>query len=69
MADEFGVPEPGNAKDYLDFLFALHDILADGVDIQANKEALTLLAQARIKFIDDFEAKHPGCGQGRALWR
>ncbi len=69
MADEFGAPEPGNAEDYQQFMLALYDLLADGRDLEAREDALSLIAQARLLLIDEFEAKHPGYGKGRAVWR
>ena len=69
MADEYGVPQPGDPEDYQQFMLALHDVIAHGGDIEAREDALLLIAQARLMLIDDFEAKHPGYGKGRAVWR
>jgi hypothetical protein len=34
-----------------------------------KREDLTLLHQARLKFLEKFEAKHPGYCKGRAIWK
>jgi hypothetical protein len=44
MADEYGVPQPGNAEDYQQFMLALHDVLAHGGDIEARQDALAVAA-------------------------
>ncbi|TPG41944.1 hypothetical protein EAH89_28275 [Roseomonas nepalensis] len=69
MPDKYGVPLPGNAEDYQQFMLGLYDLLAAARDLQAQAEAIEMLAKARRMFIEDFEAKHPGYGEGRAVWR
>ena len=68
MPDEFGVPQPGNAEDYQQFMLGLHDLIAEAADLQARPDAIQMLADARLLFIEEFGAKHPGYGKGRAVW-
>lgn len=69
MPDEFGVAQPGNAEDYQQFMLGLHDLIAEAADLQARSDAIHMLADARLLFIEEFEAKHPGYGKGRAVAR
>jgi hypothetical protein len=73
--DDFGreTDEMGHIKDpaerYQQFMLWLHDILAVAGDYGYSPEACQMLAQARLAFMYEFEARHPGYGKGRAVWR
>lgn len=73
--DSFGreTDDWGHIKDpaerYQVFMLGLHDMLADAGDYGYSQEACELLARARLTFMDEFEARHPGYGKGRAVWR
>ena len=73
--DDFGreTDEMGHIKDpaerYQQFMLRIHDMLADAGDYDYSPEACQMLAGARLKFMDEFEARHPGYGKGRAVWR
>ena len=69
MADEYGVPEPGNTQDYQQFMPRLYDLIAEAGDLQTRADAIQKLAEARLLFLEEFEQKHPGSGKGRAVWR
>jgi hypothetical protein len=57
------------AEAYQQFMLQLHDILAEAGDEGYSPPACHKLAEARLMFMDDFEARHPGYGKGRAVWR
>ncbi len=73
--DDWGreVDEYGRIKDeaerYQQFMLALRDILAEAGDDGYSPAACQRLAEARLLFMDEFEARHPGYGKGRAVWR
>jgi hypothetical protein len=50
-------------------MLELHDMLATAGDYGYSPEACQMLEQARLIFMDEFEARHPGYGKGRAVWR
>lgn len=66
--DEMGhIKDP--AERYQEFMLGLHDMLADAGDYGYSPDACRMLAAARLAFMDEFEARHPGYGKGRAVWR
>ncbi|UVO50284.1 hypothetical protein M0208_07025 [Sphingomonas sp. SUN019] len=73
--DGFGreTDEMGHIKDpaerYQVFMLGLYDMLADAGDYGYSPDACQMLDQARLAFMDEFEARHPGYGKGRAVWR
>lgn len=73
--DDFGreVDEMGHIKDpaerYQQFMLWMHDILAEAGDSEYSETACATLAEARLMFMNEFEARHPGYGKGRAVWR
>ncbi|MGV7216553.1 hypothetical protein [Bradyrhizobium sp. UFLA05-112] len=69
MPDSYGVPQPGNAEDYQQFMLALYDLIEDARNLGACGDGIETLKTARLLLLDDFEAKHPGYGSGRAVWR
>ena len=69
MPDEYGVPQPGNAEDYQQFMLGLYDTIEAAGNLHACPDAIEMLKKARRMFLDDFEAKHPGYGRGRAICR
>lgn len=73
--DDFGreTDEMGHIKNpaerYQQFMLRLHDTLADAGDYGYSPEACKMLAEARLAFMNEFEARHPAYGKGRAVWR
>ena len=73
--DDFGreTDEMGHIKDpaerYQQFMLRLYDAAADAGDYGYSAEAQKKLHEARLLFVDEFEARHPGYGKGRAVWR
>lgn len=57
------------AERYQQFMLAIFDLLAEAGDEGYSPEAGGKLAEARLLFMDEFEAKFPGYGKGRAVWR
>jgi hypothetical protein len=57
------------AEAYQQFMLGLFDMLAEAGDEGYCAEACEKLAEARLMFMDEFEARHPGYGKGRAVWR
>ena len=69
MPYSHGVPQPGDAEDYQQFMLALYDLMEAARDIHACPDGIEMLKKARMLLLDDFQAKHPGYGRGRAIWR
>ncbi|MDH2350029.1 hypothetical protein QCM77_40880 [Bradyrhizobium sp. SSUT18] len=69
MPDSYGVPQPGDAEDYQQFMLALYDLMEVARDIHACPDGIEMLKKARLLLLDDFETKHPAYGSGRAVWR
>jgi hypothetical protein len=66
--DKYGVlVDPG--EQYQEFMLGLYDTEALASELGYSVAALALLHQARLKFLEEFEAKHPGYGLGRAIWK
>jgi len=59
--------DPG--EEYQEFMLRLFDLEAEMGDAGCSKTALARLHESRLMFMDEFEAKYPGYGKGRALWR
>ena len=65
--DRYGIlVDPG--EQYQEFMLGLYDTAALARELGYSKKAVTLLHQARIAFLEEFKAKHPGYGKGRAIW-
>ncbi len=56
------------APAYHQFMLALYDTIAEAGDAGYSPEAVGRLREARLMVIDEFEARHPGRGAGRAIW-
>lgn len=69
MPDEWGVPLPDSPEDHQPFMLGLYDIIAEARDLGLAPEGIELLERGRLVLLDEFEAKHPGYGKGRAVWR
>lgn len=57
------------AEAYQHFMLGLFDILAEAGDEGYSPGGCQKLAEARLLFMDEFAARHPGYGKGRAVWR
>lgn len=56
------------AEQYQEFMLGIYDTEALARELGYSKQAVTLLRQARIAFLEEFKSKHPGYGTGRAIW-
>jgi len=66
--DQYGVPvEPAERMHQV--MFALHDIMDEAHQADFPEELLIELNRVRIQFLDEFERRFPGYGQGRSVWR
>jgi hypothetical protein len=50
-------------------MLQIYDLWALAEKYGYANEARGILNQARLRFIDEFEARHPGFGSGRAVWK
>ncbi|MGY3446873.1 hypothetical protein [Bradyrhizobium sp. USDA 4473] len=57
------------AERYQDFMLQIYDLWSLAEKYGYSKGARDTLNQARLSFMEEFEARHPGFGKGRALWR
>ncbi|MDE2464679.1 MAG: hypothetical protein KGO02_13315 [Alphaproteobacteria bacterium] len=57
------------AARYQDFVLQIYDLWALAEKYGYSREARDILNQARLKFMDEFQALHPGFGSGRAIWK
>ena len=57
------------AERYQDFMLRIYDLWALAEKYGYSREARDILNQARLKFMDEFQALHPGFGSGRAIWK
>ena len=57
------------AERYQDFMLQIYDLWALAEEFGYSKEARAVLNQARLTFMAEFEARHPGFGKGRAVWK
>jgi hypothetical protein len=61
LSDVFGDQHVGRARQ-------VYDLWSLAEEYGYSKEAREVLNQARHIFMKEFEARHPGVGQGRAVW-
>ena len=66
--DKYGVLVDPTER-YQDFMLLLYDLWAFAEEPGYSEEARATLNQARLIFMAEFEARHPGRGSGRAAWR
>ncbi len=57
------------AERYQDFMLQIYDLWALAEQYGYSKEARGILNQARLVFMQEFQARHPGFGSGRAVWK
>ena len=57
------------AERYQDFMLQVYDLWALAEEFDYSKDARAKLNEARHLFMTEFEAKHPGFGNGRAVWK
>jgi hypothetical protein len=57
------------AERYQDFMLQVYDLLALAEEFGYSKDARATLNKARHMFMAEFEARHPGFGSGRAVWK
>lgn len=50
-------------------MLGLYDLCAEAADCQFSEDLVDQLQRVRLAFMDEFVAKFPGHGKGRALWR
>ena len=50
-------------------MLQIYDLWALAEEFGYSKEARAVLNQARLTFMAEFEARHPGFGRGRAVWK
>lgn len=50
-------------------MLGLYDLQSDASVAEFSPEIVDELKQVRLRFMDEFEAKFPGYGKGRAVWR
>jgi hypothetical protein len=56
------------AEQYQEFMLELYDIEALAEELGYSKDAREILHKARLMFLNEFKARHPGFGKGRAIW-
>lgn len=52
---------------YEGFLHELYYLIATAGDYGYSREAVDLLRTARLRFLDEFEKRHPGVGKGEPI--
>jgi hypothetical protein len=57
------------AERFEEFMLQIYDLWALAEEYGYSKEARAVMNQARLMFLAEFEAKHPGFGSGRAVWK
>lgn len=66
--DEYGVPiEPVERMQQV--MLGLFDLLDEAGLAEFPADLIGELNLVRLKFMDEFEARFPGYGKGRATWR
>ena len=50
-------------------MLGFHDLLSAAGDAGFSEHLLRKLAKLRLEFLNEFEARFPGEGEGRAVWR
>ena len=57
------------AEAFQQFMLGLYDLEDEARESGCSNTALLKLHEARLLFLAEFEAKFPGYGKGRAVWR
>ncbi|TGN86451.1 hypothetical protein EOW77_0017655 [Bradyrhizobium yuanmingense] len=57
------------AERYQEFMLQVYDLWSLAEEYGYSKEARDILNQARLVFMDEFQARHPDFASGRAKWR
>jgi hypothetical protein len=57
------------AEAFQQFMLGLYDLEDEARESGYSHAALLKLNEARLLFLAEFEAKFPGYGKGRAVWR
>ena len=57
------------AERYEDFMLQMYDLWSLAEEYGYSKEARDILNQARLTFMSEFQARHPGFGRGRSVWK
>jgi hypothetical protein len=66
--DEYGFPvEPAERMQQV--MLGLFDLMDEAGMADFPTELIGELNIVRLKFMDEFEARFPGYGKGRAVWR
>ena len=52
-----------------EFMLGLHDLLDEAHLAGFSPDLIARLREVRLLFVDQFEARFPGFGKGRAVWR
>ena len=52
-----------------EFMLGFADLVDEAALAGFSPKLIGRLREVRLLFVDEFEAKHPGCGKGRAVWR
>jgi hypothetical protein len=58
-----------SAERYQGFMLRMFDTVEEAREAGFSEEATQRLNEARLLFLDEFETKFPGFGEGRAVWR
>ncbi|HEY9554889.1 hypothetical protein, partial [Allosphingosinicella sp.] len=66
--DEYGLPvDPAERMQQV--MLCLYDLMDEAGMADFPAELIGELNIVRLKFMDEFEARFPGYGKGRAVWR
>ena len=57
------------AERYQEVMLQVYDLWAMAEEYGYSKEARSIFNQARLVFMDEFQARHPGFGSERAIWK
>ncbi len=52
-----------------DAMLVLFDAMTSAGDAEFSQELLSDLHALRLRFVDEYEQRYPGHGEGRAIWR
>ncbi|HEX6001645.1 MAG TPA: hypothetical protein VFZ16_19955 [Hyphomicrobiaceae bacterium] len=66
--DQWGFPI-NSAERMQHAMLSFYDLIEAAMDADFPTAMVGELRQLRLKFLDEFEHRFPGCGQGRAVWR
>ncbi len=66
--DQYGVPiDPAERMQQV--MLGFYDLFCEAGDADFPDGLVAELNQLRLKFVDEFERRFPGYGEGRAGWR